>query len=91
VKNLECFHYFFVFEVKNLNKPKSAKRFKFFTCFLSEKGVKNNEHFSPNFSLQNLKCSTSELYKKTKQAHCTNRRRGDAEWCHIGLPHRAAT
>jgi hypothetical protein len=53
---------FFVFKVKNLKQAKKCLKFsKFFTCFFSaKKSLKNNGHFSPIFSLKNLKCSTSE-------------------------------
>jgi hypothetical protein len=47
---------FFVFKVKDLKQTKKCcKNFKFFTCFFSEKSVKNNGHFSPIFPLKNPK------------------------------------
>jgi hypothetical protein len=43
--------------------PKSAGNFLSFSfAFSVKKSVKNNGHFSPIFSLKNLKCSTSGSY-----------------------------
>jgi hypothetical protein len=51
---------FGLFQNFHLKNEKVVKRFKKFSLMFSvKKSVKNNGHFSPIFSLKNLKCSSS--------------------------------
>jgi hypothetical protein len=60
-KNLKLFYHFLIlFQIFHLELKKYWKSFKFFMCFFGESFLKNAKHFSPIFTLKNLKCSTSD-------------------------------
>jgi hypothetical protein len=61
VKNLKLFHHFLIlFQNFHLELKKYWKSFKFFMCIFGESFLKNAKHFSPIFTLKNLKCSASD-------------------------------